>query len=67
MRLNFRGTKLLRFSWFGRPSANSLIREYFEQVLQNCKKMDAKQCPCCIAAFLLDRKYKYGQRFLDIS
>ena len=36
MRLNFSGMKLSRFSQFRRASANSLIiREYFEQVLQN--------------------------------
>ena len=44
--------------------ANSLIREYFEQVLQNHKKMDAEQCPCSVVAFVLDRKYKYGRLFV---
>ena len=43
-----------------KTTANSLIREYFEQVLQNRKKMDAKKCPCSVVAFVLDRKYKYG-------
>ena len=45
MHLNFCGTKLSRFSQFRRPSANSLICEYCEQVLQSHKTMDAKQCP----------------------
>ena len=35
MRLNFRGMKLLRCLRFRRPSVNSLICEYFEQVLRN--------------------------------
>ena len=64
MRLNFRGTKLSRFLHFERPFANSLISEYFEQVLQNLKKMDAEQSPCSVVAFVLDRKYKYGRRFV---
>ena len=42
MRLNFRGMNLSRFERFGRPSANSLICKYFEQVLQNRTKMDAE-------------------------
>ena len=64
MRLNVCMTKLLRFSRFGRPSANSLIREYFKQVLRNRKNMDAEQCLCSVVAFILDRKYKYGRRFV---
>ena len=47
-----------------KTTANSLIREYFEQVLQNRKKMDAEQCPCSVVVFVLDRKYKYGRRFV---
>ena len=57
MRLNLCRTKLLQFSRFGTPSANSLNRECFQQVLQNRKKMD-------IVAFVLDRKYTYGQYFV---
>ena len=60
MSLNFCGTKLSWFLQFRRPSANNLICEYFEQVLQNSKKMDTKQSPCSVVAFVLDRKYKYG-------
>ena len=37
MRLNFRGTKLPRFSRFRRPSTNRVICKYFQQVLQNHK------------------------------
>ena len=40
-----------------------IIREYFKQVLQNRKNMDAEPCPCSVVAFVLDRKYKYGRRF----
>ena len=47
-----------------KTTANSLIREYFEQVLRNRKKMNAEQCPCSLLAFVLDRKYKYEQRFV---
>lgn len=36
MRLIFCGTKLVVFA-VRRPSANGLICEYFEQVLQDCK------------------------------
>ena len=39
--LKFRGTKFSQFSRLGRPSANSLICEYFEQVLRKFKEMDA--------------------------
>ena len=52
MHLNSRKTKLLRFLRSRTPSANSLIRKYFEQVWRNCKKWTLK-CPlhryrCCI-------------------
>ena len=40
------------------------IHEYFEQVLQNSKKMDAEQCPYSVVAFVIDRKYKYGWPFV---
>ena len=62
--LKFLRDKTFAVLRFGRPSANSLIRKYFEQVLQNRKKMDAEQCPCSVVAFVLDRKYKYGRRFV---
>ena len=60
MRLNFRGFRGSEDN----PRIYSLIREYFEQVLQNRKKMDAEHSFYSVVAFVLDRKYKYGRRFV---
>ena len=46
-----------------RPSANSLIRECLKQVLRN-RKNGRRTFPCSVIAFVLDRKYKYGRRFV---
>ena len=42
MHLNFCMTKLSHFLQSRTPSTNGLIREYFEQVLRNCKKWTPK-------------------------
>ena len=46
-----------------KTTANSLVREYFEQVLRNRKKMDAERILAPLSP-LLDRKYKYERRFV---
>ena len=51
-------TVATELSCFRRPSVNSLIREYFEQVLQNHKKWTPNTAPCSIVGFVLDRRYK---------
>ena len=46
----------LNFCGFCGPSANSLIRKYFKQVLQNRTKRMPNSFPCSVIAFVLDRK-----------
>ena len=67
MHLHFRRIKLSQCLQFRTPSANSLIRKYFEQVLQNRKKWMLNSAPFSIVAFVLDRKYKMDDALLDIS
>ena len=63
MCLNFYGTKLSRFSQL---EHHLRIVQYFEQVLQNRKQWIPNSAPCSVIAFILDRKYKYGQRFVRL-
>ena len=45
-------------------ASNRLIHEYFEVVLRNRKTWTPISAPCSVIAVALDRKYKYGRRFV---
>ena len=61
-RLNFRGTKIFRFLRFGRPPRIvSSVNIYFEQVLQNRKKMDAERTLAPLSPLYWIGSTKYGR------